>query len=62
MIPMFNIAMLSGTATRFGMQNSYPSFNVFILQKILLGLNRINLKGAGVMGQIFHENLSSPVL
>lgn len=28
---------------------------VFVLQKILLGLNGINLKGAGVMGQIFHE-------
>lgn len=53
--PMFNTAMLSGAATRFGMQNSYPSFNVFLLQKILLCLNRINLKGAGVMGQIFHE-------
>lgn len=52
---MFNNGMVSGTPTHFSMQNSYPSFYVFVLQKILLCLNGINLKGAGVMGQIFHE-------
>lgn len=43
------------TATHFSMQDSYPSFYVFVLQKTLLCLNGINLKGAAVTGQIFHE-------
>ncbi len=43
------------TNTHFITQNNYPSFYVFVLQKILLCLNGINLKGAGAMGQIFHE-------
>lgn len=51
----FNTGMLSGTATHFSMHTCYLSLYMFVLQKILFGLNGINSKGAGEMGQIFHE-------
>lgn len=57
-ISQFNTGMLSETWTCLNMQNSYPSFNVFVLQKILNGMN---LKGASWWAKDSMKNLSSPV-